>query len=139
MSSTFSGIDIGRTGIGFAHYWMDTIGHNLANVNTVRATDEEPFRARLIVAQELTGDTFATTGSGVAVRDVVADERGPNMVFDPNHPLADEAGYVNMPVVDMAGQMTDLIIANRTYQANARMISGAREAYESALRIGSGR
>jgi flagellar basal-body rod protein FlgC len=139
MSSTFSGIDIGRTGIGFAHYWMDTIGHNMANVNTVRATGDEPFRARLVVAQELTDDVIAPTGSGVAVRDVVADDRDPNLVYDPNHPLADELGYVSMPVVDLSGQMTDLIIANRTYQANARMISGAREAYESALRIGGGR
>lgn len=136
MSTTFSGIDIGRTGIGFAHYWMDTIGHNLANVNTVRATGDEPFRARLVVAQEVGGGVFADTGSGVAVRDVLADGGEPNWVYDPNHPLADDAGYVNMPVVDMAGQLTDLIIANRTYQANARMISGAREAYESALRIG---
>ena len=136
MSTTFSGIDIGRTGIGFAHYWMDTIGHNLANVNTVRSTDVEPFRARLVVAQEVTADVLAETGSGVGVRDIVEDRRTSNWVFDPDHPLADEAGYVSMPVVDLAGQLTDLIIANRAYQANARMISGAREAYESALRIG---
>jgi flagellar basal-body rod protein FlgC len=139
MASSFSGIDIGRTGIGFAHYWMDTIGHNLANVNTVRAADDEPFRARLVVAQEVTDGVFAPTGSGVGVGDVVEDDRDPAMVQDPGHPLANEDGYVNMPVVDMAGQLTDLIIANRTYQANARTISGAKEAYESALRIGGGR
>ena len=134
--TAFSSIDIGRTGIGFAHYWLDNIGHNLANVNTVRSTDENPFRARMVVAQEVADATFAETGSGVGVRAVVADGRGPNLVYDPNHPLADEAGLVNMPVVDLAGQMTDLIIANRTYQANARVITGAKEAYEAALRIG---
>ena len=136
MSTAFSGIDIGRTGIGFAHYWMDTIAHNLANVNTVRPADGEPFRARMVVAREAADDTFAPTGSGVGVGAVVADGRDPTMVYDPNHPLADETGYVNMPVVDMAGQMTDLIIANRTYQANTRVITGAKEAYEAALRIG---
>ncbi len=134
--TAFSGIDIGRTGIGFAHYWLDTIGHNLANVNTVRSTDVEPFRARMVVAQEIDAPVLAATGSGVGVGAVVADARGPNVVYDPNHPLADEEGLVNMPVVDMAGQMTDLIIANRTYQANARVITGAKEAYEAALRIG---
>ena len=136
MGSAFSGIDIGRTGIGFAHYWLDTIGHNLANVNTARSTDEEPFRARMVVAQEVTADVFAATGSGVGVGAVIEDGRDPNLVYDPDHPLADEDGIVNMPVIDMAGQMTDLIIANRTYQANARVISGAKEAYEASLRIG---
>lgn len=136
MASTFSGIDIGRTGIGFAHHWMDTIAHNLANLNTVRAREDEPFRARMLVAQAVGDDVYAATGSGVGIRDVVADQRDPNVVYDPDHPLADAQGYVNMPVIDLAAQLTDLIIANRTYQANARTIAGAREAYESALRIG---
>ena len=136
MTSSFSGIDIGRTGIGFAHHWIDTIGHNLANLNDVTATDAEPFRARFLVAQEVTGDVFAATGSGVGIARVEADQRDPITTYDPNHPLADEQGNVNRPAVDLAGQLTDLTIANRTYQANARQISGAREAYESALRIG---
>lgn len=136
MSTAFSGIDIARTGIGFAHYWMDTIAHNLANVNTATDPGGEPFRARMVVAQEMTGDHFASTGSGIAVGGVVEDGADANLVYDPDHPLANDEGVVGMPVMDMAGQMTDLIIANRSYQANARAITGAKEAYEAALRIG---
>lgn len=133
--STFSAMDVGRTGVGFARYWMDTIAHNLANTNTVRGPGEEPFRARMVVAQSLGGQITAS-GSGVAVRELVADGTEPGRAYDPGNPLADADGYVTQPVVDLAGQMTDLIIANRTYQANLRTIETGREAYQAALRLG---
>lgn len=131
----FTAIDVGRTGVGFSRYWMDTIAHNLANVNTVREPEAEPFRARLVVAQSLGGE-ITPTGSGVAVRDLVEDGSDPARTYSPDHPLADDAGYVTQPVVDLAGQMADLIIANRSYQANLKSIETGREAYQSALRIG---
>lgn len=133
--STFSAIDVGRTGVGFSRYWMDTIAHNLANTNTVREGDEEPFRARLVVARTL-GAQITPAGSGVAVGGLVEDGTEATRVHDPNNPLADAEGYVTMPVMDMAGQMTDLIIANRTYQANLKSIETGREAYQAALRLG---
>lgn len=133
--SIFSSIDIGRTGVGFAHHWMDVIAHNMANLNTVRAGDQEPFRARLLVARERGAD-LAPDGSGVRAGGVVEDASDPARVTDPGHPLADADGTVVMPVVDLAGQMTDLLIANRTYQANLKAISTGQEAYQAALRIG---
>jgi len=133
--ATFGAMDIGRTGMGFAQYWMDNLSHNLANANTTREPDEEPFRARMVVAQA-NGDEIVPSGSGVHVRDVVEDATDPAVAHDPNHPHADEDGNVTLPVVDLTAQMHDLIVANRTYQANARTIQTAHEAYQSALRIG---
>jgi flagellar basal-body rod protein FlgC len=132
--STFSGIDIANTGLGFNKYWLDTVAHNLANTNTLRPGDEDPFRARVVVAQPLDGP-FAD-GSGVAVRDVLEQEGDPAMVYAPQHPLADEDGYLVRPVVDLAAQMTDLMIAQRAYQTNARSMQASKEAYEVALQIG---
>lgn len=133
--TTFSAIDIGRTGVGFAGHWIDTLAHNIANVNTIRPEGEEPFRARMLVARPL-GDQFASTGSGVYVADVVEDDSGPMKSYAPGHPLAAADGTVVQPVVDLTAQMTDLMLANRTYQANLRTIETAKEAYQSALRIG---
>ena len=133
--SLFSSIDVARTGVGFARYWMDTISHNVANVNTQTAGDAEPFRARFVVAKALT-DEIASTGSGTAVAEVREDERPPARVFDPANPNADENGNVTMPVVDLAGQLTDMMLANRTYQANVSVLRSGEEAYRSALRIG---
>jgi flagellar basal-body rod protein FlgC len=133
--TTFSAMDIGRTGAGFNKYWMDTIAHNLANVNTVNPAGEDPFRSRMVVAQSLAGP-FAPTGSGVGVRAVLEDGADAAQIYDPNHPLADEDGLITMPVVDMAAEMTNLIIANRSYQMNLKTIETGREAYQAALRLG---
>jgi len=135
--SAFSAMDIGRSGAGFSHVWMDTIAHNVANVNTVRGTNEEGFRSQMVVAQEVarSGDE----GGGVEVARLVVNEEPNPVVYDPNNPLADAQGNVQHANVDLATQMSDMVIANRSYQANLRTIQTAREAYESALRLGQTR
>ena len=135
--SAFSAMDIGRSGAGFSHFWMDTIAHNVANVNTVRPTNEEGFRSQMVVAQETarSGDE----GGGVEVARLVVNEEPNPVVYDPNNPLADANGNVQHANVDLATQMSDMVIANRSYQANLRTIQTAREAYESALRLGQNR
>ena len=134
--STFSSMDISRTGVGMAHHWLENVSHNLANANTVRATDEEPFRAVRSVVEPRENGPFTAGGSGVATTGQVREEGDPPLTYDPNHPQADEDGMVAMPVMDTAGQMVDMMLAQRHYQMNARNIETAKEAYESALRIG---
>lgn len=134
--TTFSSMQIGRTGVGFAHQWIDTIAHNIANVETRTAPGTEPFRAVQLVARPHAGGPFSATGSGVYTASQVEVEGDPMLVHDPDHPLADEAGYVQAPMVDLSVQMTDLLVANRAYQANLRTVESAREAYQSALRLG---
>jgi len=72
----------------------------------------------------------------VEVAAVMRQPGEPTRVFDPDHPSADAQGYVTMPLVDLAGQMTDLILATRSYQMNVQVLQDAREAYQTALRIG---
>lgn len=134
--TTFSAMQIGRTGAGFAHHWLDTIAHNMANVETRTRPGEEPFRAVQLVARPHAGGPFAANGSGVYVAAQVEVDGEAALVHDPGNPLADDAGYVQLPVVELAGQMTDLLIAQRAYQANLRTVESAREAYQSALRLG---
>lgn len=134
--TTFSSMDIGRTGVGFANHWIDTIAHNMANSNTVTPGDEEPFRALRPVAETLGGGPFAAGGSGVRVGEFVRDEGEPPLTHDPEHPLADEDGMIARPVMDMAGQMADLMLAQRGYQANLNTVKSAHEAYQASLQLG---
>jgi flagellar basal-body rod protein FlgC len=57
-------------------------------------------------------------------------------VHQPDHPLADEDGYVRLPDIDLGDQMSQLILAQRGYQASAAIVDRARNTYEAALQIG---
>lgn len=126
----FGSIDIARSGAGLSRTWLDAIAHNIANVNTVNAPDEAPFRAKMVVASS------RTDGTGVGVAAIAEAQGEAPLAYDPAHPLADEDGYVTRPVVDLAGQMADLIAAQRSYQANLSVVRSGRDAYEEALRLG---
>ncbi len=132
--TTFGAIGIASTGMTVNRKWIDAVSDNLANINTVRGTDEEAYRAKYVVATEIA----SADGGGVQVAGIAEGPAEGRMVYEPTHPLADEDGYVRYPEVDMASQMTQLIMAQRGYQANAAVVDRARASYESALQIGRG-
>ncbi|WP_343318792.1 flagellar basal body rod C-terminal domain-containing protein [Arthrobacter sp. TMP15] len=123
-------IGIASTGLTLHRKWLDAVSDNIANVNTVTATTEEAFRARYIIAEAGAGD------SGVYVAGAARGSAEGRMTFEPDHPLADEGGYVRYPDIDMASQMGQLIMAQRGYQVNAAVVDRAKVMYESGLQIG---
>lgn len=127
---TFDAIGIAGTGLNVHRKWLDAVSDNLANLNTVRGTDDEAFRARYVIAQEGRGTT------GVYVAGAAFGDGDGRLIYEPDHPLADEAGYVRYPDIDLASQMSQLILAQRGYQANAAVVDRAKESYQAALQIG---
>jgi flagellar basal-body rod protein FlgC len=127
---TFDAIGIAGTGLTLHRKWLDAVSDNLANVNTVKPTDGEAFRARYVVAQEGEGT------SGVYVAGAAYGDAEGRLVYEPDHPLADPEGYVRYPDIDLASQMGQLIMAQRGYQANAAVVDRAKETYQAALQIG---
>ena len=66
-------------------------------------------------------------GDGVKVRGVFEDEKTDmKRVYDPSHPDADENGYVMYPNVDIVTEMTNLIDASRSYEANATAFQASK-------------
>lgn len=128
----FGALDTAATGVALGRTWMDVVGNNIANVNTVRAAGQVPFRASLVVAQAQGGT------AGVAVTGIEEQGGKPDVVYDPENPLADTAGYVTRPKVDLTEEMTNMMMANRLYQANLSVMQQAKDSYQQALRIGSG-
>ncbi|KAE8764067.1 flagellar basal body rod protein FlgC [Georgenia thermotolerans] len=130
--TVFGAIGIAGTGMTVNRKWLDAVSDNLANINNVAPTDGEAFRARYVVAQAM---DYGEAG-GVEVAGIELGDAEGRLVHDPSHPLADEDGYVRLPDIDMAAQMTQLIMAQRGYQANAAVVDRAKETYTAALQIG---
>ena len=131
----FGTIDVATSGVTFSRYWLDTIAHNLANVNTVNPAGQEPFRARYLRAEARVGEA-GQSGEGVRLKEITTAQGDAPVVYDPQNPLADANGYVTRALVDVAGSMSDLIVAQRSYTMNIRVVQAAKEAYDAALRIG---
>jgi flagellar basal-body rod protein FlgC len=133
----FSALDTSASGTKVSRVWLDAISDNVANINTVRPFDQEPFRARLVVARSFEkGDARGAAVAGIALSD--ADYE---LVHDPSHPLAggpdsELPGYVKRPIVDLSVEMTNILIAQRSYQANLSVMDRVRDAYKAALSIG---
>lgn len=131
--TTFGAIGIASTGMTVNRKWLDAVSDNLANMNTVTATDEAAFQAKYVVA---TAVGYPENGQGVQVKGIELGSAEGRMVYEPEHPLADAEGYVKYPDIDMGSQMSQMIMAQRGYQASAAVVDRAKATYEAALQIG---
>lgn len=128
---TFDAIGIAGSAMTVHRKWLDAISDNIANINTVTSTDGAAFQERFILAQ-------AGDDGGVFVAGTEQGDAEGRMVYEPEHPLADDNGYVRYPNIDLGAQMSSLIMAQRGYQANAAVVDRAKESYQAALQIGRG-
>lgn len=139
-------MEISRSGLDVEWQRLQIIAANIANMNTSRTADGGTFAARRLVSGPVEGfqqmlqpsiDRSApTSGKGVMVYDIATTNAGTRQVYDPNHPHADEAGYVTLPAISQAEEMTLLIKTQRSYEANLVAMAAAQQMYSSALQIG---
>jgi flagellar basal-body rod protein FlgC len=132
----FDTLGISASGLMVNRKWMDAVSDNMSNLNTVNPYDQAPFKERLVVAQSVNYGS-GTGGVRVARVEFGGDPEG-RIVYEPDHPLANEEGYVRYPDIDMGDQMVSLMMAQRGYQANLAVVERATNAYQAALRLGKG-
>jgi flagellar basal-body rod protein FlgC len=134
--STFDSLGISGSGLLVHRKWLDAVSDNIANINNVTSTDQDAFQERLIVAQAVDYGS-GEGGVRVARAEFGGDPEG-RIVHEPDHPLANEEGYVRYPDIDMGDQMVALMMAQRGYQANLAVVERATSAYQAALQLGKG-
>jgi flagellar basal-body rod protein FlgC len=131
----FSAIGIAGTGVTVYRKWLDAIADNVANMNDAQSTSGQVFRARYVQARAV---DYGTGEGGVAVAGTTLGNPKGRLVFEPENPLADREGYVKYPDIDLGSQMTQMIMAQRGYQANLTVVDRAKDAYQAAIQIGKG-
>ena len=132
----FDTLGISGSGLMTHRKWLDAVSDNVANINTVTRTNEDAFRERFVVAQAV---DYGSGEGGVRVARAEFGSGEGRMVYQPDHPLADDLGYVRTPDIDLGDQMTQLMIAQRGYQANLSVVKHAQDAYTQALQLGKRR
>ena len=143
----FDAIDISGSGLSAERLRMDVTAENLANAQTTRGPNGGPYQRKEVVLQTAQQDGFRTqlagamdgvgatamgaaqTPGGVQAAGIVTDGSAPRMVYDPGHPDANAQGYVAMPNVNPVTEMTDLIAASRSYEANVTAMQTAKSMF----------
>src|SRR4051812_36561343 len=131
----FDALSIAGSGMLAHRKWLDAVSDNISNINTPSRTSEDAFKERMVDVQAV---NYGQGDGGVKVAGVTFGSGEGRVVYEPDNPLADADGNVKYPDIDLGDQMTELMIAQRGYQANVTAIERATDAYQAALRLGKG-
>lgn len=142
--SFLQSLNISGSGLTAQRFRMDVISENIANQDATRTENGGPYRRKMVVLTS-TSNNFKNMmlkningyeAGGVEVSEIVEDESEFKLVYNPEHPDADENGYVNMPNVDTLKETVDMMEAYRAYQANITALNTTKQMAVKALEIG---
>jgi flagellar basal-body rod protein FlgC len=143
---------IGLSALNAQRLRLDIIANNVANADTTRTAAGGPYQRQDVVFMPQ-GNTFASASAlaasnrlnlaassadfgGVTVPQIITDTSPGTKVYDPTHPDADKDGYVTYPNVNLVVEMTNMLSASRSYEANLSIMDTAKKMAQSALNIG---
>ncbi|MCL2303800.1 MAG: flagellar basal body rod protein FlgC [Planctomycetaceae bacterium] len=129
-------MDVSTSGLMAQRIRMMAIASNLANITSTRNEDGElkPYEPRFTLFQAVDG-VGPNGAAGVMVKEIVRDDIAPQRVFSPNHPDADENGYIYLPNINMMTEFTDAIESSRSYEANLGAMEITKSMLNQTLRI----
>lgn len=144
-----SSFDICASGMSAQRLRMDIAAENIANIDTTRTEAGGPYRRKDVLFESYgensfqeamrnasKGQGFNNRNAGVRVSAIIEDTREMKMVYNPDHPDADENGYVMMPNVDLLKETVDTMSATRSYEANVTALNAMKLMAQKALDIG---
>lgn len=142
----FRSMSISASALTAQRFRMDVIGQNVANATTTRTADGTPYRRRVAIFEEkqrpylfsewLQASQQRLGGAGVRAVDVGVDQSPFRLVYEPDHPDANDEGYVEYPNVDIEKEMVDFISASRSYEANITVLNNFKNMAMKAMEIG---
>src|SRR6056297_3647889 len=143
--SFIKALGVSATGLYAQKKKIEIVSENIANSETIVTENGQPYRRKVAIFGEKkeyrdfssTLNNFSTPveSSGVKVTNVIEDNKPPKIVYDPDHPLATEDGYITMPNIDTTEEMLDLMKASRAYEANTTVLNATKSMFAKSLEI----
>ncbi len=137
--SLFNIFDIAGSALTAESVRMNTTASNMANANSASSSSGQTYRARQAVFAPIFDDALGAFGAatgGVRVEGIVESQAPLRREYQPNHPLADEQGYVFLPNVNVVEEMANMISASRSYQTNVDVMEASKRMLQQTLALG---
>lgn len=130
--------DISGSALSAYKEWTEVSANNIANMNTTNTREGGPYHRQAVVfggREKFENLLGGNIGNGVEVKEIVTD-KAENVVYQPDHPDANEEGMVRMPAINMAAEMTNMLMASKGYNANISTLNEAKKLNEKTYEIG---
>jgi flagellar basal-body rod protein FlgC len=136
--SSFSIFDIAGSGMNAQSLRLNLVASNISNANSVSGSAEGAYKSRQpVFAAELKSImNNQNAASKVKVLGVVENQAPPVMEYAPNHPMADNAGYIYKSNVNTVEEMANMMSASRSYQNNVEVLNTAKQLILQTLKMG---
>jgi len=140
-----SGMRVSASGMAAQRMRMNTINSNIANVHTTRTPEGGPYRRKDVVFEAIPdarsfGEILTTNPqkdvARVQVTDVAVDRKAPLVKYEPDHPDANEDGYVAYPNINLMEEMANMIMTSRAYEANVSAMNATKDMAMTSLELG---
>ncbi len=135
--SLFNVFDVAGSALQAQSVRLNTTSSNLANANSISSSTGETYRSRHPVFSPILKEFNEQSASvGVRVLGIVESDKPLRREHNPNHPMADQDGFIYMPNVNVVEEMADMISASRAYQTNVEVMNSAKQMLLRTLAIG---
>lgn len=136
--SMFKVFDVAGSAMSAQSLRLNVTASNMANANSVSSSEGETYRARQPVFAAMLEQATSPNQSnvGVQVKGIVESQAPLQQQYNPNHPMANEEGYIFMPNVNVVEEMANMISASRSYQSNVEVINTAKQLMMRTLSMG---
>ena len=136
--SLFNVFDIAGSGMSAQSVRLNTTASNMANADTVAATEDKAYKARQPVFASVMQQNAGMQNEkpGVKILGIVENQAAHNMRYEPANPLANEEGYVYESNVNIVDEMASMISASRSYQNNIEILNTSKDMLLKTLKLG---
>lgn len=140
--------DVAGSGMNAQSLRLNTTASNLANAQSASSSAGDVYRSRQPVFAAVAKDAVGggrfeaidgadrNASAGVTVLGIVESDAPYEQRYEPNHPLANEEGYVFYPNVNVVEEMTNMISASRSFQVNVEVMNAAKQMAQRVLTLG---
>jgi flagellar basal-body rod protein FlgC len=136
--SLFNIMDISGSGMHAQTIRLNTVASNMANVDSISSNANETYRSKQPVFQTILDQQTGEPRNGVRVKEIVESQAPLKMEYSPNHPMANEEGYIFRPNVNVVEEMANMMSASQTYQTNVEVMNTSKQLLLRTIQLGKG-
>ena len=134
--SMFNILDISGSAMHAQTVRLNTVASNMANADSISSNKDETYRSKQPVFQTILDETTLEPKGGVRVKEIVESQAPLKMEYNPNHPMANEEGYIYRPNVNVVEEMANMMSASRSYETNIEVLNTSKQLLLRTIQLG---